>query len=522
MPKVQQKFFKTAGGGINTDQGFSLSTNCQRVFVTGSISGPTASDFNGTEIQLSSSTSDIFVSGLNHNGQQKFFKTAGHPTQFDFGTSIISDCDNAFLTGFIGGQTAIDFEGNQINVNTTTTNQLGIFVAKIDNCGNQKFFKTAGDIVFFSPKISKNEKRIFVSGSLDGTTAIDFDGNMIPLKGNTDILVAGLDNCGNQKFFKTAGGTGDTANDLIANEKGVYVTGVVGANATDFSGNPIILKGSEDIFVAGLDNCGNQKFFKNAGTVGSTTSIGLSITESCGQIYVTGYITSGTATDFNGQPVTTYGNADIFVAGLDDCNGKQKFFKTAGGGFDDQGLSITANENGVFVTGFVSGTTATDFSGKLVSTYGNTDIFVAGLTKCGKQKFFVTAGGVLIDEGSSITVNDEGIFVTGFVRDATATDFNGNPVSNLQGNTDIFVAKLDFCGHQQFFVTAGSANADQGIQIVVRDNEIYVTGIMGGTTGTDFKHCAVTTLKGNGDIFVARLDDLCSKHNPNKKLYLPL
>ena len=509
MAKVQQKFFKTAGG-INLDQGFSLSANCQRVFLTGAVRGPTASDFNGTEIQISGSTSDIFVSGLNHNGQQKFFKTAGRPTQVDLGTSIISDCDNAFLTGFIGGLTAIDFEGNQINVNTTTTNKLGIFVAKIDNCGNQKFFKTAGD-TFVPIQISKNEKRIFVSGVLAGAGAIDFDGNMIPLKGNIDILVAGLDNCGNQKFFKTAGGTIlPEAVNLIANEKGVYVTGAIGTNATDFSGNPIILKGSEDIFVAGLDNCGNQKFFKNAGTI-NQESIGVSITESCGQIYVTGNIANGTATDFNGQPVQTFGSGDIFVAGLDDCNGKQKFFKTAGGSFNDQGNSIVANDHGVFVTGFVIGSTVTDFSGKLVSTYGDTDIFVAGLTKCGKQKFFVTAGSANDDQGLSITANDEGVFVTGFIRGATATDFNGNPVSNLQGNTDIFVAKLDFCGRQQFFLTAGSANADQGNQIVVRDNEIYVTSFMGGTTGTDFKHQPVTTLKGNGDIFVARLDDLCGQ-----------
>jgi hypothetical protein len=90
----------------------------------------------------------------------------------------------------------------------------------------------------------------------------------------------------------------------------------------------------------------------------------------------------------------------------------------------------------------------------------------------------------------------------------------------LQGGQDIFVAKLDFCGRQQFFLTAGSADGDRGNQIVVRDNQIFLTGFMRGTTGTDFKHCQVKNLHGGGDIFVARLDDLCGKYR-SKRTSMP-
>jgi len=524
MVKVKQQFFKTAGG-TDIDSGRSLSVNCQRVFVTGQIQGNTATDFNGIEHQLYG-TRDAFVAGLDHSGKQKFFTHAGRPGSNAGGTSIISNCEETFLTGFIVGQTAINFAGVETNVNTTTSGNCGIFVAGLDNCGKQKFFKTAGDTTNnFNIKIAQNDKRLFVASSLNGSTAIDFCSVEHTLSGGgDDILVAGLDHSGNQKFFATAGGSDNDSISIIANCKGVYVTGFISAsNSTDFKGTPIVTKSEFDIFVAGLDNCGKQRFFKHTGTPFDSFNAGVSITESCGKIYVTGFIVSGTATDFDNQPVPTYGLTDIFVAGLDDCTGKQQFFVTAGGQFEDEGVSVTSNKHGIFVTGFIKGSKATNFAGKPVHLSGNDDIFVAGLNKCGTQKFFVTAGSSGSDRGLSITTNDEGIFVTGNIAGPTATDFCGNLIPNLQGEGDIFVAKLDFCGHQQFFLTAGGNQFDQGNQIVVRDNEIYITGFMSGTAGVNFKHCPVTTLKGDRDIFVARLDDLCGQKRSKRSTmpYVP-
>jgi len=528
MVKVKQQFFKTAGGA-GLDFGTSLSVNCQRVFVTGQISGNTAADFCGITKTLHGNQ-DAFVAGLDHNGNQKFFKHAGRPGTFNNnGTQIISNCDEAFVTGAIVGPTAINFEGVEIDVNTSGS-QFGVFVSGLDNCGKQKFFKTAGNITSLTPKIAQNDHRIFVSSRLVGSTAIDFCGIEHSLNGTADkILVAGLDHSGCQKFFSIADGSNiiidPTFSSLVANCKGVYVTGQIGAGSIDFNNTPVQTKSIIDLFVAGLDNCGKQIFFKHTGTPSFVfPNRGNAITESCGKIYVTGLIGSGTATDFNNKPVPTYGEEDIFVAGLDDTTGNQTFFVTAGGMKADQGLSIAANEHGVFIIGDIQGPTATDFCGKPVPNLrGGEDIFVAGLTKCGKQKFFVTASSSSEDQGFSITANDEGIFVTGYINGTTATDFCGNLIPNLKDNSDIFVAKLDFCGNQQYFLTAGSNQSDQGNQIVVRNNEIYVTGSMGGTAGVNFKHCPVTTLKGGDDIFVARLDDLCGQKRSKRSTmpYVP-
>jgi len=515
MVKVKQQFFKTAGGS-GIDSGFSLSVNCNRVFVTGQVEAPVAYDFNGTPKPLKGNN-DIFVAGLDHCGTQKFFKTAGG-LGLDFGNSITSNDCGTFLTGLLQGDTASDFNGTEFNV----TGAEEIFVAGLDNCGKQNFFVTAGNNDSFGYQIVHDSKCLYITGYVIGTGTYDFNRVLHPLKGSDDIVVAGLDHCGNQKFFVTAGGVlRDQGNSITVNKKGVFVTGYIQSpGVTAFDGSSISTYGAFDIFVAGLNKCGNQIFFKHAGVGTTGSGRGNSITSDCHNIFVTGYISgaSGTiGTNFAGQPVDIIGNDDIFVAGLDTC-GNQKFFVTAGSFMGDVGLSITTNDKGVFVTGFVRGPNATDFKHKPIKTYGNHDIFVAGLTKCGTQKFFVTAGSSGTDRGLSITTNDEGIFVTGFVGGPTATDFCGKLIPNLQGGDgDIFVAKLDFCGRQQFFLTAGGNQFDQGNQIVVRGNEIYVTGSMGGTAGVNFKNCPVTTLRGNGDIFVARLDDLCHKKCSAKK-----
>ena len=125
-----------------------------------------------------------------------------------------------------------------------------------------------------------------------------------------------------------------------------------------------------------------------------------------------------------------------------DHNGCQKFFKTAGGKLLDKGFSIATNEKGVFVTGYVSGDTALDFKKKVRNLSGSADIFVAGLDHNGCQKFFKTAGGKFSDQGNSIVANEKEVFVTGFVGGVTALDFKKNE-KVLQRDGDIFVAGLD-------------------------------------------------------------------------------
>jgi len=505
---VKQKFFKTAGGP-SIDLGRSIVTTKNLVYLTGSVRGTTGVDFKGDPIKTNlQGNSDIFVAGLDHCGKQKFFCTAGGPVN-DFGTKVSATENGVFLTGEVQDVTAIDFNGDSV---TGIQENGDIFVAGLDPCGTQKFFVIAGSTdTDFGSAIVANEKRVFVIGRLGGTTGKDFNGkDILTHPGGGDIFVAGLDHCGNQTFFVTAGGRVlDSGNSIALSKKSIFVTGLVnGETAIDFKGGSATgLQGAGDIFVAGLDHCGNQNFFVTAG--GTLSDAGLSIVATENRVYVAGIVRGMTAIDFEGGVTGLQGGQDIFVAGLDHC-GNQKFFVTAGGADTDQGISIDAIGNKVFVTGFATGLPVIGFDKKPVDKASSAqEVFVAGLDHCGKQKFFKTAGGSAgINNGKSIKATEKRVYVTGFVNgNAPGFDFKGNVIPPLQGGTDIFVASLDHCGNQKYYVTAGGKLNDDGNSLDVSGNKVFVTGFVRGTTGADFRGCPIKNLQGDFDIFVARLDE---------------
>jgi hypothetical protein len=511
---MSQKFFKTAGG-TQFDTGLSVAANCQNVFIASRTDSLSGNDFKGNTATFNGGA---VISGLSHCGKQKFFKTAGKHvpyTGYVYASSVVADCDKCFVAGSIPGPTTLDFSNNVVPVNGYGNN-YSMFVSGLDNCGNQKFFKTAGNRNYFysvvTTKLITDNHCLFASSSLIGSSAKDFNGTTVPLPsplgGSTNIVVAGLDKCGHQKFFQTASVSNKNI-DISSNKNRVFVTGRVANGDLDFNHTPITITNNNEGFVAGLNKCGNQKFFKTGATIGQ------SVTSNCGNgAFVSGFISSVNPINFQGQSVTI--NGRIFVAKFDE-DGNQKFFVTAGDIITTDTSIITDNENGVFLTGLVRGPNVKDFNGHSVNNLqGGNDIFVAGLTRCGKQIFFKTAGSQNNDSGTDIVVNDQGIFVTGSINGTSGVDFNGCPIT-LPGIANIFVAKLDYCGHQQFFLTAGTtAGTDSSNQLVVQDNEVFVTGGIGNTIAVDFRHHLIPNLQGNNDIFVARIDDLCGKYRSKR------
>jgi len=449
--------------------------------------------------------------------KQKFFKTAGGP-DFDIGVSIVATKKCVYLTGTVSGDTGVDFKGKPIKTNLQGNND--IFVAGLDHCGKQKFFCTAGgQFIDVGMSVSATENGVFLIGQVQGETAIDFKGVPVPgLQGARDVFVAGLDPCGTQKFFVTAGSIDtDFGEAIVANKKRVFVTGRLGGTTgKDFNGKDILTHpGGGDIFVAGLDHCGNQTFFVTAG--GVEPDSGRSIALSQKSIFVTGFVNGETAIDFKGGSVTgLQGNNDIFVAGLDHC-GNQTFFVTAGGISSDDGFSIVATENRVYVTGFVSGATAIDFEGGCVTgLQGEQDIFVAGLDHCGNQKFFVTAGGAANDRGLSIDAIHNKVFVTGLTTGLPVIGFDKKPVDKDNSSQAVFVAGLDHCGKQKFFKTTGDFDAfSENFGQSIKATEKRVY-VTGSVNrnATGFDFKENVISSNNQDIFVASLD-----HCGNQKYF---
>ena len=87
--------------------------------------------------------------------------------------------------------------------------------------------------------------------------------------GSVDIFVAKLEENGNESFFALAGGSNfDEGNSITTDSNGdcAYVTGTVTGDYTTFGGmTGSTNNGDRDIFVAKLDKNGNEIFFAVAG-----------------------------------------------------------------------------------------------------------------------------------------------------------------------------------------------------------------------------------------------------------------
>ena len=181
----------------------------------------------------------------------------------------------------------------------------------------------------------------------------------------------------------------------------------------------------------------------------------------------------------------------------------------------DIGSGITAlTDNSLVVTGFYR-STATFGAGEtnetILTSAGNTDIFVARYNSDGTLAWAKSAGGTSFDRGNGITaLTDNSVVVTGeYLGTATfgAGETNETVLTSVSaGNTDIFVARYNSDGTLAWAKSAGSTfgNVSNAITALT-DNSVVVTGSYVGTATFGAGETNETVLtSGTSDIFVAR------------------
>ncbi|AYV75306.1 MAG: cell surface protein [Terrestrivirus sp.] len=340
-------------------------------------------------------------------------------------------------------------------------------------------------------------------------------------------------NCNNnslyQQFIVTAS-QGMGLNTLRSYESGeyTYLIGIIQTDLngeyTDFSGSVVKsqLINSISTFVAKLDKRGKQIFFKMTGCDNSNGPLhiydflsgNISFSSSNGNpdIYAIGntYVgIDGIYYDFNGDQITNlmYSNATItFVAKLSGSDGKQKFMRTILSNQNQFVSLVRDNDTSVYVTGsyFTVNTNYYDFDG---TSYINTNIcpgpfiYVAKFSPDGQQLFFTVSGIALTNADTiprNIAIHGDHVYLTGNI----STKNNGSPSSPLHQFYDFssnlrtvnfttnpfvfpdfystaFIAKLKKCNGEQVFmkyISGGNSNQQSGINIVVNDLGIFMTG----------------------------------------------
>jgi hypothetical protein len=222
-----------------------------------------------------------------------------------------------------------------------------------------------------------------------------------------------------------------------------------------------------------------------------------------GNIILTGSVTG--MARFGQESTRFAGASDIFVAKYDPKGGLV-WVRRAGSDYSDAGTAVATDKEGnVYITGDTKSPLSFEESAMSENGPGEWDVFVAKYTASGKHVWHTIFGGIDIDQGTGIAVDDTGhAYVTGSFQDALPYEGCVERIADLAG--DIFVMKLDPDGKTLWTRCYGQMGADAGYDITLNaEGNVVVTGtvasefalvgdqIMGQSTGTL-------------DVFVAVLD----------------
>jgi hypothetical protein len=293
-----------------------------------------------------------------------------------------------------------------------------------------------------------------------------------------------------------AGGTiSDYGKSVAVDGSGnVYVTGYYAGTAS-FGATTLTSAGEPDVFVSKYSTGGVLQWVRQAGGTGYDVGHSVSV-DGSGNVYITGYF-NNTAT-FGGTTLSSAGSNDVFLAKY-DASGNLQWAQWGGGTSTDIGHSVAVDGSGnVYVTGLFYNTAM--FGSTMLTSAGGYDVFVAKYNSGGIPQWARRVGGADNDVGYGVAVDGSGnVYVTGQI--AGTVPFGGTTLTSA-GYYDIFIARYDGSGNEQWAQRAGGTNFDYGYGVAADvSGNVYVTGYIQGTSSFG---ATTLTSAGIADIFVAR------------------
>ena len=448
--------YSTYLGGSGVDYAWDIAVDGSgNAYVTGETQStyfPTLNPYQGTK----QGNTDVFVTKLNSSGNALVYSTYLGGGSFDYGGQAISVdySGNAYVTGHTF---SADFP--MLNpYQSTYQGAKDVFVTKLNSLGNALIYSTylGGSGTDYGCGISVdgfgNAYAVGYTHSNDFPTLNPYQGTCLGING--DGFVTKLSSSGNTLVYSTylGGKGGDYVLGVSVDGSGnAYVTGHTGS--TDFpTVNPYqgTLQGGYDVFVTKLNNSGNALVYSTY-LGGSSNEYGgwdISV-DGSGNAYVTGTTLSSNFPTLNPYQGTNQGGWDVFVSKL-NSSGNALIYSTYLGGSEHEFVGVD-HFGGISVDSFgcahiTGGTESTNFP--TLNPYqgtnqGNTDVFVTKLNSSGNALVYSTyLGGSGGEHGFSISVNGSD---DAYVAGYThSTDFPTlNPYQGTYyGGHDVFVTKL--------------------------------------------------------------------------------
>jgi hypothetical protein len=427
--------FVWARGAANTVGG---TTNAVAADASGN--SYTTGYINGTAtfgaFSLTSSSNDIFVAKYNSAGVCQWAQKAGS-TSAEWGNGISVDgSGNVYVTGFFRGTSTFgSFSVTSYGGGTDND----IFIAKYNSSGVcqwvQKAGSTTGDIGYAIKTDAAGNS--YISGSYSG--AATFGSFSLTNSGTEDIFIAKYNTSGVCQWAKNAGSTStDRATGITLDASGNPVaTGFFTGTVTFGSTTLTALGGAADydIFVTKLDPAGNFTWTIQAGSTGPNSGRAVSA-DGSGNLYITGTVTS--TMTFGSTTLTSTGTNDIFIAKL-NSSGVFQWAKMGGGGGTDQAEGIFTDAAGTsYITGSITGTTAT-FGTVTIGGGSGLDALMVAYNNAGTPLYGFRCGGSGSDMGYGVALDGLGNIYVGGSYNGTAT-FGPNTLTSSV--SDGFVAQI--------------------------------------------------------------------------------
>ncbi len=381
-----------------------------------------------------------------------------------------------------------------------------------------------------------NSNDVLITGAFMFTIDLDPSQTVANLEstGSSDTFIAKMNSSGSLVWAKKFGGAMDNFNLGIAtdSQKNVYSVGNFmgtvnfnpGAGTSNLTSTLSGPYYSFDISISKLDSNGNFIWAKKVGGIGDDNATAVTVDNS-GKVYITGHFNNTVDFDpgsgvFNLSASGPSGTPDIYVLKL-DSDGSFLWAKsfTSIGYNNAEAIKTDASGN-VYFTGSFSNTIDFDpNSGVMQLTAagdsGLPDVFVTKLDSNGNLLWAKSFSGTNFDNGKSLAIDSSNnVIVAGTFNGTVDFDPSSN-VQNIicQGNTDIFVAKLDNSGNFLWAKNFGGLSADNVANIVVdSSNNIYATGQFTGSADFNIGG-ALAVLNASGD--TDNTDAFILKLSPN-------
>ena len=255
----------------------------------------------------------------------------------------------------------------------------------------------------------------------------------------------------------------------------VYVTGQTEGNLQGNSNS-----GDDDIFLTKYNSSGSIQWTKLLGTSSSDKGVNIAVASSS-DVYIAGNTSGNLGGNINA------GSCDIFLTKY-NSSGTNQWVKLLGTPQCDTVRDLALDSSGnIYMVGETEGDLGTGNTNA-----GIRDAWIAKYTSSGTNSWTKLLGSSSSDTADSIDIDSSNnIYVSG----STYGNLGGN---TNNGNYDIFLAKYNTSGDNQWTKLLGTSSWDSGSGVAIDSSgNIYLTGSSAGDLGGNSN-------SGNYDIILAK------------------